>query len=391
MNTSEKRGPSVNILLLNYEYPPVGGGGGYVCHNVAKRLVQKGHSVTAVTATFRHLKAKEEQDGVIVYRVPSLRKKMERTTSFEMLTYVILCFFFLLMLRFRRQRFDVAHIHFALPTGLLGPWVRLLFGIEYLLTIHGTDLPGNDKTRFKRSHEISKPFLVLALGNAAHISVVTPKLKELALNVLQRDNISVLSNGVNTQRFYLQDRKRENLALFVGRLIPIKSPGFIIANFPAILKKVPDVKLLIAGHGYLQEKLEAFVKKRGLQDRVEFIGWVDHNELPELYSRAKVFFSLQKHDNFGSLAMLEAMACGLPVVASRVGATTEQIRDGETGFTISPGNRKEFVEKMVYLLTKDQERERISRNAAELVADQYCWEKIADQYEKVLLGISKKK
>ena len=380
---------TMNVLLLNYEYPPVGGGGGYVSHNVAKTLVGRGHAVTVVTATYRNLPAKEDRDGVIIYRLPSLRKKMERTTSFEMLTYVILCYLFLMIFRMRGRRFDVAHIHFALPTGLLGPWVRLLFGINYLLTIHGTDLPGNDATRFKLSHEISRPFLIFSLGNAACITTVTPHLKELAYNVIQRDDIVIIPNGVNTELFYPRNLGRTNSLIFVGRLIPIKSPEFIVAAIPSIAHEIRGVKLRIGGDGYLREPLERMVRDKNIPDHVEFMKWIDHEKLPTFYSTGRVFISIQKHDNFGSLAMLEAMACGLPVIASMVGDTGKQVVNGQTGFTIKLDDHDEFVDKVSYLLTHPEECERMGQEASTMIRKNYSWENITTRYEELLRKISR--
>ncbi len=382
----------MKILLLNYEYPPVGGGGGYVSHNIAKGLVKKGHEITVVTATFKDLPKKEKKEGIQIYRVPSMRKQMDRTTSVEMLSYVILAFIFLLILKIWRRRFDVAHIHFALPTGLLGPWTKFLFGIDYMVTIHGTDMPGNDTTRFTHSHEVSKPFLMFALGYAARISVVTPKLRELALKVVDREDIVVLPNGVNTELFYPREGvERQNAVLFSGRLIPIKSPEFIVAAFPAILKQVPDAKLIIAGHGYLQEPLEAFVEKWGIQDKVKFVGWVDHQKLPEFYSSGKVFLSLQKHENFGSLAMMEAMACGLPVVASQAGSTEEQIKNGENGFVVPLNDRRSFVSRVVQLLRDDDLRNSMGQQGRESILAAYSWASIVDRYEKELEELAARK
>ena len=379
----------MRILLLNYEFPPVGGGGGYVSYNVAKRLVERGHSVTIVTATYRNLKAEEDVDGIQVYRVPSLRKRMERSTSFEMLTYLILTFLFLTILRLRGRRFDVAHIHFALPTGLLGPWVKFLFRVKYLLTIHGTDIPGNDETRFKMSHELSRPFLIFSLGNAAQISTVTPHLKELTQNVMNVENISVVPNGVNTQAFYPEEAEKENSLIFLGRLIPIKSPEFIITAFPYILRRVKDARLIIGGDGYLRGTLEKLTEREGMAEHISFVGWIPHDKLPEFYSRGKVFLSLQRHDNFGSLAMMEAMACGLPVIAADTGNTSMQVKNGVNGFLVRLNDRDEFVEKAVYLLTHEKERERMGREAARLIATDYSWDTVTDKYEKLLEEITK--
>ncbi len=375
----------MKILLLNYEYPPVGGGGGYVAHNISKNLVQRGHSVTVVTATYRNLPAKETRDGVIIYRLPSLRKKMARTTSFEMLTYIILCHLFLMILRLRGKTFDVSHIHFALPTGIIGPWVKLLFGIQYLLTIHGTDLPGNDKTRFTISHEISRPFLIFSLGNAAHITTVTPHLKDLALQVVNRDDISIIPNGVNADLFYPRNVEKSDEIIFLGRLIPIKSPEFIIAAFPSILHSVPHAKLVIGGDGYMKHDLEALVEELHLNDHVSFVGWIEHDKLPEFHSRGKIFLSLQKHDNFGSLAMLEAMACGLPVIASDTGDTDKQIINGKNGFAIELDNHGEFIDSVVHLLTNEGEREQMGKTASEQIRKNYSWEGITSKYEELLI------
>ena len=119
----------MRILMLNYEFPPLGGGASPVSYEIAKGLVELGHSVDVVTMGFKGLPSFECIDGINVYRVRCLRSKKEICKSYEMLSYVISAKLFLG--RFlKKHKYDICHCHFIIPTGIVALWVKKKFGID---------------------------------------------------------------------------------------------------------------------------------------------------------------------------------------------------------------------------------------------------------------------
>ena len=151
----------MRILTLTYEFPPVGGGGGRVAFELVKQLEARGHEIDVLTMRYRDLPHLENLgDRVRVHRVPSLRGRVDISHTYEMLTYV--CMGLLAALRLaRRNRYDVCHAHFILPTGLVALALNRLTGLPYLLSAHGSDVPGHNPNRFRIQHRLT-PRLIRA-------------------------------------------------------------------------------------------------------------------------------------------------------------------------------------------------------------------------------------
>jgi len=170
--------------------------------------------------------------------------------------------------------------------------------------------------------------------------------------------VSNISQGVNLdlftkktsdvrQRYNIKDD--EAVLISVGRLIPGKGFEFLIEGFNETIKKVQRLKLIIVGDGTLKSKLEKKAAEFGIQDKVIFAGRIGHEELPKYYSAADIFLLLSSYENFSN-AVLEAMACELPVIATNVGGFPMQIRNGINGFLVGYGDIENLREKIVYLV-----------------------------------------
>ena len=131
----------MRILILSYEFPPIGGGGAKVVVGLANELAYLGHSVDLVTMGFRDLPRNEKVDGVNVYRIPCLRLQESICRPPEMTTYLIAALPVLFRLT-KRTRYDINHTHFIFPDAILAYMLRKLTGMPYIVTAHGSDVPG---------------------------------------------------------------------------------------------------------------------------------------------------------------------------------------------------------------------------------------------------------
>ncbi len=203
--------------------------------------------------------------------------------------------------------------------------------------------------------------------------------------------ISVVACGVDLGLFKPIDRKAardalrlngKKMVLFVGRIEPLKGVEVLLAA-AAQLGGESDFELFIVGGDGTasaeMRRLQGLASELGLIDRVSFLGPVDHDKLPLFYNAADICVVPSYYESFGLVA-LEAMACGTPVVASRVGGLTVTVRDGETGYLIPWHYPRPFAERMALLLGDDELRRSFGRTAREAVKS-FGWSSIADAVE----------
>jgi len=156
----------MQILFLNYEFPPLGGGASPISFEIAERYVQLGHAVHVVTMAFEDLPEKEVMNGIVVNRIPCKRRKKEMSFPPEMLRFIRNSKRFLKSY-LKEHKFDVCHNHFAIPTGLVASWVQKNYGIPFINTSHGSDIPGYNADRFKFLHVLTPPILKHVLDRSS--------------------------------------------------------------------------------------------------------------------------------------------------------------------------------------------------------------------------------
>jgi len=202
------------------------------------------------------------------------------------------------------------------------------------------------------------------------------------------DRVAVVPCGVDLDLFRPQDKEAarralgytdERIILFVGRIEPLKGIDILI-NAVAQLGEESDFHVLIVGGDRRSRQqvshLQELASDLGIGERVCFLGAVDHEQLPLYYNAADVCVVPSFYESFGLVA-LEAMACGTPVVASRVGGLTGTVRDGETGYLISWRCPEPFAERLELLLDNEALRRRFGEAAREVV-ERYRWANVAE-------------
>lgn len=294
--------------MLNYEFPPLGGGASPVSYEIAKGYVQLGHSVTVVTMGFDGLKSYEKIDGIDVYRVKCLRSKKEMCSPHEMLSYIISAKRFLRK-HLKENKYDINHTHFIIPTGLVSLWAKKKFGLPYIVTSHGSDVLGYNK-RFDKIYPLLKRPWKKVIANAK--AVVTPSkfLRDKIIDITSEGNFVVIPNGVDPSKF--KPMKKEKKILVVARLFENKGVQDILDALKSVDMKGWTVD--IVGDGPYRSFLEDKAKDL---DYVKFHGWVDNNskEMKEFYGHASVFISASYYESFG-LTILEALqAKSYPIIS----------------------------------------------------------------------------
>jgi len=231
-----------------------------------------------------------------------------------------------------------------------------------------------------------------ALKNADVALAVAEDIKRQMQRICPRD-ILVLGNGVDMNKFEKLSRHairqkltisdKEKILIFVGTLKPIKGLDYLIGAMAHIVKEEPQVLLWIIGEDTQQGQLQSLAQKMNLQQKIVFTGFVSPNEIPNYLVAADIFVLSSLGEGFPNV-LLEAMAAGLPIVATKVGGVPEIVTDRENGFLVEPRNSPQLAEKILFLLQNEDVRKQFSANNIEK-ARSYNWANIVDTLEKVCI------
>ena len=192
---------------------------------------------------------------------------------------------------------------------------------------------------------------------------------------------------LNVDKFKIKRKfaDRKNTVGFIGTLYKIKGVLNFVNAIPEILEKEEKTKFLIGGDGQLRDEIEKYVSKENLNDKVKLVGWIPHDKLPDYMNELKLVVLPSYTEGLPNI-MLEAMACGTPVLATPVGAIPDVIKDGETGF-IMEDNSPECIAENIKRALNHPDLDKIVKNARELVEKEYTYEAAVERYMVVLEGL----
>jgi glycosyltransferase involved in cell wall biosynthesis len=199
------------------------------------------------------------------------------------------------------------------------------------------------------------------------------------------DRIVAIPNAVDTDFFTPAPEKRapEPTVLYVGRLVQGKDPATLLQSFKIVTRNLPNARLEIVGNGPLRAKLDAIIRSMSLESAVRLIpGSVDIRP----YLEKAWLFAMSSIREGSPNVIIEAMATGLPVVATRVGGIPELVEDGRTGKIVEPGNIKGLADALTDLLKNEKRRHEMGLRARKRVLDRHSPKKMARQTEQVFLG-----
>jgi len=375
----------MNILMLNYEFPPMGGGAGNATHNISQELAKKGHSVTVLTSRFKGQDKEEIIKGVKVYRVFSLRKGIHDCGLRGAYSYLFSAIIKLWSLT-SKSEYDILHYFFSFPTGFLTLAPGKHRRIPYIVSLRGSDVPYYDihNKTVHRIHMILKPINRHIWKRAKAVVALSKGLMETALITAPTQKIAVIPNGVESDLFvpdekHVKNRDNTLRLITVSRLINRKGIDHTLKAIAGLRDK--NISLLVVGTGSYENALKELCTKLGLDGIVKFHGYCPREELYKLYSKADVFILPSLVESFG-LVFAEAMACGLPVIGGRTGGVPELIKD-ENGILVEPGNVDEIKMAIVKMKDSQEMRLRMGKTNREKVSKYYTWSSIASSYLQV--------
>jgi len=360
----------MKVLLLTNEYPPEKTAGTAMATSfLAEELASRGVRVTVVVNTRTTAPVRETCCGVEVVRLRPLPVPATRMAQrAAMLLHIA-----------QLLRPDVVQGQ-SLSCGALAAFVGRVLGIPSVTYVQGLDL-------YESSPWARRTYIRWALRYSGAVAAVTEDLAARARSLVPRP-VSVIPHGLRLRPTHglSQEAARRSLdllpdepvVLYAGRLLRIKGVHHLLGAFLRVLARFPLARLLIVGDGEEGQDLQTSARRLGLGPRVAFLGSLPHEDVIRCMRAADVFVLPSLVESFG-IVLLEAMSCGLPVVASRVMGIPYLVEDGLNGFLVPPTDEEALADRITALLSDPDLRARMGeQNRSKAAA--YLMPRIADRF-----------
>ncbi|MBB1117750.1 glycosyltransferase [Stenotrophomonas sp. W1S232] len=398
--------PLPRLLVLASTYPRWAGDHepGFV-HELSKRLASD-FKVTVLCPHAPGTSTSENLDGVEVVRYRYAPRALETlvndggiVTNLRLHRWKILLVPGFVLAQawaawrlIRCTRIDVIHAHWLVPQGLVATLLKAITGTPYLVTSHGADLYALRAPPFQALKR-------LVARHAAAITVVSTSMRERILSLgVDTSKVNVQPMGVDmAQRFTpVPSMKRsERKILFVGRLVEKKGLVHLLSAMPRVLQRIPDARLAIAGFGPGEAEAQALVESLGLQPAVHFLGAVPQTQLPDLYRSAAVFVApfvrAVSGDEEGlGLVLVEAIACGCPVLAGNVPALGEVLGQENMDVTVDPRDHDRLADHIVASLMQPECARARAEQLRQSLGRRLDWASVTTAYAQTLRHLAGK-
>jgi glycosyltransferase involved in cell wall biosynthesis len=364
----------MHVTMVNATFPPEEGIGYYV-YNLSQQLLARGHTVTVVCRG-DFTTERSRYDGIEVVKAPLIP-----VYPFHMDLHGV---FVNRILRSMDAEVDLVHVHEPLT-----PVVKT--DTPMVTTIHTSviedakqmDQGSIGELLYSLTARVSSKRIIQSQADrSARIATVATSVAEELADYYGVNDSVVVGNGVNPEEFTpVETDGDERYLLYVGRLGHRKGIEDLVTAAESVLES-NDVRLKIVGKGPLRGKLTEMVRERGIEDRVEFLGHVDRDRLVSLYQQATVHVVPSHYEGLPTV-LLEAMACGRPVVATAVSGSLDVLVDDANGVLVPPRSPEAMAIALNELLDDPDRQERLGRAARETVLAEYTWKAIADEYERL--------
>lgn len=367
----------LRILMTCFEFPPLGGGGSRAVNGLTNELAALGHHVDLITMGYRGLPRFEVIDRVNVYRVPCLRFRTAICTPPELLSYVLGAWPAAQRL-LRESRPDVIHSHFILPDGLLAMAMKRRSGIPYVITAHGSDVPGYNPDRFRALHPILTPIWKRVVRQAH--AIISPSQSLAGLVRLQHydGSLQIIPNGHRVTDYATTRHQSGNL-LVVSRLFERKGVQYLLQALEGFAR---PLNVHIVGDGPYLTELKRAAHRLHTRAVVHFHGWIDNTSsaFRELIETATIFALPSEAENFPN-ALLEAMAAGLAIITTS-GTGCEEVV-GPAALLVPPRNAEKIRAAIEQLSTEPAFCGELGRAAQARVRGIFSWQSVATQYLEI--------
>jgi glycosyltransferase involved in cell wall biosynthesis len=376
----------MRILILDNEFPPLGGGTGVINYHVMKELDRYAHvQVDLVTSSRSRDQYERERFGSRgrVFKVPVDNQDIHHSSNVELLRYTVRGFRQAYRLM-RQQPYDVCWAYATVPAGGIALLLHLLTGLPYVLITQGPDIPWYER-RYFWLYPLLLPIVKLIWDRAAVVTAQSQASKALIQRTSPRLPIEIIHNGVDTAFFApsrelleMRGLRRPLTFACVGRLIERKGQQHLLEAAAHLCRRGYGgrFRILLVGGGDNQPCLREQCVRDSLQDLVAFAGVVAHEEMPQQYAAADVMV-LPSYNEGMSVALLEALAAGLPVIVTETGGTAELVNGN--GMIVPWAEPAALADAMETFLLEPAKHRHMGEQSLQ-TAQRYAWGATARAY-----------
>ncbi|MDD5031848.1 MAG: glycosyltransferase family 4 protein [Patescibacteria group bacterium] len=367
----------MKIAQIVCVFPPYKGGIGNVAHDFSKMLAETGNDITVFTP-YRGQSPEGKYNFKVILLKPWLKMGLGA---------------FLPQLLFKLPSFDIVYLHYPFFGAAEIVWLtKIIFPKKFKLIINFLMSVESSSFLFKI---LSLPSKIIRNSLFKRADIITYASLDYVKNSELADiykkypaKFRQIPYGVDTDKFFPASKKEKEIKniLFVGGL----DKAHYFKGVDILLKatsntQLPTPNIQIAGDGDLKSQYMKQAKELGIADKVNFLGKVSDEELPRIYQQADLFVlpSINKNEAFG-LVLLEAMASGVPVIASDLPGVRTVFANGKQGLLCRPGDAEDLKNKIEKILSDEEKRKEMGKEARILALEKYSWQKISKRLNEVI-------
>ncbi len=369
----------MKIAHIVSTFPPHAGGMGSVCYNEAKRLVEQGHDVTVFTLKYPGMLYEDTKFSFKVVRLKPVIRLGDAGLVLQLLKYL--------------KGFDLVHLHYPFYGG--AEWL-CFSSIPTIITYHMDAQVVGFKLIVAKIYDWFWPKVLFAQAKKI-IAVDIEHFKNTKFGKNFSDKVVEIKNGVDTEIFSphpvdldklgLTELKEKKIILFVGNPIPVKRLDLLLNSVKLLADD--NLALVVVGGGYELNKYKQMAEDLGIKNKVYFTGQCgSQQKLSDYYNTALCVVVPSDYESF-SLVAAEAMASGIPVIASNIPGLAGRIKDGENGFLFEKNSADSLVALLKTVLAMSEEKRRVvGQKGCEEMRNKYSWkqhvEKLINLYQSLV-------
>ncbi len=375
--------------MFNNEFPPLGGGTGTVnfeLFNIFKDITDLNIDLITSSAN-KNTEFEQFSENIRIFKLPVGKKNIHHASNFELIKYAIKAILKGFKL-YKKNKYDIILVWSAVPAGLPALFLSIFKKVPYAVRVGGPDIPGFEK-RYSFIYKIISPLIKLIWKKAELIIAKCRIEKNMIKKINSKLKIKIIYNGIDTAKFKPSKKQPTDTLKIIcpARLIKRKGQDILINSVSKLKKEGIKIKVDFIGEGDEKDNYTKLVGKYKLEENIIFSGYIAGEKMPQKYGEADIFV-LPSYNEGMSNAMLEAMACGLPVVVTDVGGT-EELVDKNNGFVFKPGDNIALTKILKHICGNKEIINKLGQNSRKK-AENFKWENIAKEYLHIFEDIKSK-
>jgi len=375
--------------MLNNEFPPLGGGTGTVNLELLNQFKNnKDFSIDVITSgnSFEQ-KLIQFSDNIRIFKVAVDSKNIHHASNFELIKYTYKATLKALKLQ-KTEKYDLSFAWSTVPAGFVSFLLRILFGLPFIVRVGGPDIPGFEE-RYKSIYKLISP-LIKVIWKKSNLLITKCKTEYDMMGAINsRLKIKTIYNGVDTNKFYPK-KKAIQMPLNIicpARLIKRKGQDILIKAIAQLKEKNIIYHINFIGDGDEKYNYEKLAKQLNVSEQIKFSAYVEREKMKEQYQNADLFV-LPSYNEGMSNSLLEAMACGLPVIVTDVGGTEELVEANINGYIFNAGDANKLIAILEQIQNNIKILTELGKNSYKK-ASKLSWENISREYNELFKQIYK--